>query len=1111
MAGTFLKWLIPGAVTVLAGTAIAATMTSSPIASDLEARSVVALQSGNIGWASVRIEGRDAILAGTATTQAMIDDAVTRVAAVPGIRDVATDVVLAEFVSPFPFSASLADNRVTLAGGYPSEAVHQAILAGAGDVADTTRLMSGGPDPLVFEGGARFAVATLALLDQGEIALADRALSISGRAKSPQTYAQLQGISSELPANIELAGLTVTPPLASPYIWSASFDGTRLTLSGNIPDATLEAEMKALVPTDVAVSTSLTLASGEPSGFAANALNLLKSLILLENGEARISDSAITLSGAPASAAIVEKVTGAVTGLGGAVTLEPPRIDQFSLTIAKSSDGLVFTGFVPDAPTRERLAALQGADASALALGRGAPDKFASGLDFGLDLLTRFGEGRFELNGTSLAVSGRSASLADFRALLAQVEEGAPQGFSLGRIDIRPPVADPYLFRATREKGGATTLTGYLPDDAARAELTTHIADLAADDTSPADGAPENFVFRAGKGLDVLALLDSGSLIYDGTAWAIEGLVDTPQKGFAADAAFSEAGLRTMGFRYDVRQPSLPIISPYTWRAQKTGDGAISLAGFAPHDTFRASVAELVPDAVDATALGAGAPADFETSAAAGLEGLLALEEGALGLNGTLWTLTGEVADAATRDAIQTALSAKVDTANWRIAIQARDSAPLVTPYLWSATRLADGTIDLTGYAPSDTLKTAIAAEAGSVGRDSTSIASGEPAGFAEDVSAGLAALAHLADGKAAFDGSRWILTGTAASQQDGEAALAALLAGSRGGAGWTSAIAGYVSPASSSEASSEPVSSEPASEPSSEQSSEPLSSEPLPSSESAEMSSSEPASSELSAAEASSEPQPVEEAADDRSLIVVDPLPQRFVFEASKEGGQPIALKGEVVRDVTIAYFGQLAGDVPTDSIIVGTNLPDDFVASGATGLRALLLANEGRLGFDGRRWWLRGMVETPATRDTITASLAALPGGDGWSVFIGILSPMEICRDRVAALERRNAITFQSGSATLTETSLPVLDELATDLNLCPEASVHVEGHTDADGAEDLNLALSVSRAEAVVEALIARNVDLERLYAEGYGESQPIADNDTREGKARNRRIAFSIAEE
>jgi len=300
--------------------------------------------------------------------------------------------------------------------------------------------------------------------------------------------------------------------------------------------------------------------------------------------------------------------------------------------------------------------------------------------------------------------------------------------------------------------------------------------------------------------------------------------------------------------------------------------------------------------------------------------------------------------------------------------------------------------------------------------------------------------------------------------------------------------------------ASSEPVSSVPAS-------SEPVSSEPMPS----EPISSEPISSEPSAepsVEASSEEPPVEE---DRSLTVVDPLPARFVFEANKDGGQPVVLSGGVPADATAKYFGVIAGDVATDALYAQPNLPDDFIASGTAGLTALGRVNEGRLGFDGTRWWLRGMVEDAALRDTLTNTIAALPNGADWSVFIGVLSPIEICRDRVAGLERRNAITFQSGSATLTETSLPVIDELAADLNICPDASVHVEGHTDADGAEDLNLALSVARAETVVEALIERNVNLERLYAEGYGESQPIADNESKDGKAANRRIAFSISTE
>ena len=272
--------------------------------------------------------------------------------------------------------------------------------------------------------------------------------------------------------------------------------------------------------------------------------------------------------------------------------------------------------------------------------------------------------------------------------------------------------------------------------------------------------------------------------------------------------------------------------------------------------------------------LGAGAPDDFGITAVAGLDALLALDEGSLGLNGNRWTLTGGVADAASRDAIQSALAGKINAANWQIAIQARDSAPVVTPYLWSATKGTDGIVDLAGYLPNQALQAFSAVRAINPGRDTTAIASGEPSGFADDLLAGLEALTHVTDGKAAFDGSRWVLTGTVASQEQGEAAIAALIKGSRNGSQWTSALSGYQLPApevsssssepssstessseapvSSAESSSEtqPVSSEVAasssSEPSSEPSAEPSSSEPSSELLSSEPSSSEPPSSEM-------------------------------------------------------------------------------------------------------------------------------------------------------------------------------------------------------------------------------------------------------------------------
>ena len=142
--------------------------------------------------------------------------------------------------------------------------------------------------------------------------------------------------------------------------------------------------------------------------------------------------------------------------------------------------------------------------------------------------------------------------------------------------------------------------------------------------------------------------------------------------------------------------------------------------------------------------------------------------------------------------------------------------------------------------------------------------------------------------------------------------------------------------------------------------------------------------------------------------------------------------------------------------------------------------------------------------------ATIAALPTSLEWSSDITLYPAIDLCRETVTELAARNAIVFKSGSATLADESGAALDELAGDLRICPDAIVHVEGHTDADGAEDINLALSVWRAEAVVSALIDRGINADRLYAEGYGETMPIASNETKAGKQANRRIAFTITE-
>ena len=102
---------------------------------------------------------------------------------------------------------------------------------------------------------------------------------------------------------------------------------------------------------------------------------------------------------------------------------------------------------------------------------------------------------------------------------------------------------------------------------------------------------------------------------------------------------------------------------------------------------------------------------------------------------------------------------------------------------------------------------------------------------------------------------------------------------------------------------------------------------------------------------------------------------------------------------------------------------------------------------------------------------------------------------------------IYFETASATLMERSLAELDKLAEALKRHPNLKIEVGGHTDNVGKDEDNLFLSRKRARAVFEYLIERGVNPDNLTYRGYGETQPVATNDTPEGRARNRRTTLT----
>lgn len=110
-----------------------------------------------------------------------------------------------------------------------------------------------------------------------------------------------------------------------------------------------------------------------------------------------------------------------------------------------------------------------------------------------------------------------------------------------------------------------------------------------------------------------------------------------------------------------------------------------------------------------------------------------------------------------------------------------------------------------------------------------------------------------------------------------------------------------------------------------------------------------------------------------------------------------------------------------------------------------------------------------------------------------------------------RLENVYFDTDKATLRPESYPALDNLVRALRAKPSMKIEIAGHTDNVGDDTYNRRLSQRRAEAVRDYLIKKGIKAERLVARGYGETKPVANNDTPEGRQKNRRTEIHILEE
>jgi OmpA-OmpF porin, OOP family len=244
------------------------------------------------------------------------------------------------------------------------------------------------------------------------------------------------------------------------------------------------------------------------------------------------------------------------------------------------------------------------------------------------------------------------------------------------------------------------------------------------------------------------------------------------------------------------------------------------------------------------------------------------------------------------------------------------------------------------------------------------------------------------------------------------------------------------------------------------------------------------------------------------------------FIFQAYKD---PVAvtltLTGYVPDNNVHAALVAAAGrkffsEKVVDNLKASIGAPAGFAAAVAPALGALSRLSTGTLVVTDREVKLSGDALYEAAATQIRAGLGKdFPQGWQFKPEISVkpaAAPVDatVCQQLFADLLGKARIRFESGKADIVADSAGLLDRLIETALRCPNANIEVAGHTDSDGEEPANQELSEKRAQAVADYLVKAGLPANRFTPVGYGSTQPIAGNDSDQGKAQNRRIDFVV---
>lgn len=663
------------------------------------------------------------------------------------------------------------------------------------------------------------------------------------------------------------------------------------------------------------------------------------------------------------------------------------------------------------------------------------------------------------------------------------------------------PTIDPYQWAAGL-RGDRLKLTGYVPSEETRTAIIglgkAAFPNRTIDDRLMlARGVPELNIWLSGIGFGMkqLAELRTGTVSLSNTGLRIEGEAENLPSYKSVKGALKTK--MPTGVTLVAEKVTPPAISPYTWTVRRQGN-QIQLGGYVPDEALReqifAHAQKMFPRhaIVDRMETGMGAPGGLAAVARAALEQLARLDKGEVKLVDKKVDISGHAPDQATARAAAGDLRTAAEGYALSDAITFPRPAPApVSPYIIKID-FTGTVVILTGYVPSEDARGELVAAArarfpNADIRDELQLASGEPSLWLNCAKAGLSKLGDLDSGGFTMADNTLSLAGRTRDETI------------------TAKVAGELRTAAN-------------------------------------------------------------RACETSANIAYDAPPEpNLTWRASHEDEKTVVIEGDVLDARTRAALIQAAtryfpNAQIQDRMTVRNVASNKWPVAAELGLKLIALLRKGEAVLSNQDIMIRGEAKDTAVQTGVRDQLArGMPKGYSGRDDISVRSDAMIwaeqeakrkaeeeaararaekeaeanrkaeeeakrkreqikrreeadtCRSTLREVATKGVIQFDWASANLDSASKPTLDKLADVARACPKAKIEIEGHTDAEGTPERNKNLSERRAKAVYDYLAKAGVGADRLTAVGYGETRPIAPNDTAANRAKNRRIEFTVAPE